>query len=92
MGRKRKSSALPVFEYVLALHGDQGAGKIKGLTNIVPKALRSYFKESVVLNINNKDSVKLAVSCWLAELGELDATFRAADHVAFKGLCQTISP
>jgi hypothetical protein len=84
LGRKHNPSALPVFEYVLALHGDQGAGKTKGLTNIMPTALRSYLKESVVLNINNKDSVKLAVSCWLAELGELDATFRAADHVAFK--------
>ena len=74
----------PVYEYVLVLLGDQGVGKTKGLSNIVPSELRFYLKESVVLNTNNKDSVKLAVSGWIAELGELDATFRAADHVAFK--------
>ena len=73
-----------VFEYVLVLLGDQGVGKTKGLSNIVPRELRAYLKESVVLNTNSKDSVKLAVSGWIAELGELDATFRAADHVAFK--------
>ena len=84
IGRELNPSAHAVFEYVLVLLGDQGAGKTKGLTRILPKALKPYLKESVVLNINNKDSIKQAVSCFVAELGELDATFKAADHVAFK--------
>jgi hypothetical protein len=84
IGREHNPSAHAVFEYVLVLLGDQGVGKTKGLANILPKALKPYLKESVVLNTSNKDSIKLAISCFVAELGELDATFRAADHVAFK--------
>ncbi|MBT4020750.1 MAG: hypothetical protein HOE62_22565, partial [Alphaproteobacteria bacterium] len=84
IGRKLNPSATAVYEYVLVLHGEQGIGKTKGLQRMVPKALRQYLKESVVLNINNKDSVLQANSSWIAELGELDATFKAADHVAFK--------
>jgi hypothetical protein len=87
-GAKLAQSSNPevkaVFEYVLVLLGDQGVGKTKGLSSVIPNELRRYLKESVVLNTNSKDSVKLAVSGWVAELGELDATFRAADHVAFK--------
>jgi hypothetical protein len=84
LARKIDPSKKAVFEYVLVMRSDQGDGKTKGLMDITPKALKQYLKESVVLNANNKDSVKQSVSCWIAELGELDATFKAADHVAFK--------
>jgi hypothetical protein len=84
LARQHNPQVRPVYEYVLVQVGTQGVGKTKGLSNIVPKKLLAYLKESVVLKINDKDSIKIAVSCWIAELGELDATFRAADHVAFK--------
>jgi hypothetical protein len=84
MAQKRNPNIKAVFEYVLVLFGEQGIGKTKGLTNLMPRALGEYLKESVVLNINDKDSIKQAVSSWIAELGELDATFKVADGVAFK--------
>jgi hypothetical protein len=84
LARENDPTKKPVYEYVLVMCSGQGDGKTKGLVDITPKALRPYLKESVVLNTNNKDIVKQAVSCWIAELGELDATFKAADHIAFK--------
>jgi len=84
LSQKHNPRVRPVYEYVLVMVGVQGAGKTKGLSNMVPRALHVYLKESVVLAVSNKDSIKIAVSGWIAELGELDATFRAADHVAFK--------
>jgi hypothetical protein len=66
-----------VYEYVLVMCSGQGDGKTKGLVDITPKALRPYLKESVVLSTSNKDIVYQFVSCWIAELGELDATLQS---------------
>ncbi|MBS9717557.1 VapE domain-containing protein [Pseudohalocynthiibacter aestuariivivens] len=63
------------FEYVLVLVGAQGQGKTKGLRKLLPRALRAVYRESLVLNTSDKDSLKRALSCWIGELGELDATF-----------------
>jgi len=67
------------FESVLVLVGDQGTGKTKGLRKLLPRPLRKYYKEGQVLNLHDKDSVKRVVSCWICELGELEATFRKND-------------
>ena len=40
--------------------------------------------EGHLLDPTNKDSVKLAISAWITELGEIDATFRKADIAALK--------
>ena len=63
---------------VLVLQGLQGCGKttwLKKLCGIHPE----FFRESLILNPSNKDSVKLAVTRWIAEFGELGATFRKSD-------------
>jgi hypothetical protein len=41
---------------------------------LLPEPLRRFYKESLILQTANKDSRKQAVSCWIGELGELDAT------------------
>jgi hypothetical protein len=79
----------PAYEYVLVFIGRQGIGKTKGLLKIIPRDLHPYLKESVVLSIGNKDSVKIAVSAWIVELGELDATFGKADQVQLKAFLST---
>jgi predicted P-loop ATPase len=76
--------ARPSFEYVLCLLGAQGVNKTKGFLGLVPKNLSKYAKEGVALNPRNKDSVKIAASYWLVELGELDATFGQAQIADLK--------
>jgi hypothetical protein len=68
---------------VLVLQGAQYTGKTTwfwALTNWNKK----LGKEGVSLNPNDRDSVKGAISHWIVELGELDATFRKADVAALK--------
>mgnify|MGYP003626842903 CR=1 FL=1 len=81
IGCRLNVDARPSFEYVLAILGGQGVGKTKGFLGLVPATLRSYAKDGLTLNPKDKDSVKTATSYWLAELGELDATFRL-DQIA----------
>ncbi len=61
------------MEYVLVFQGIQGHGKTSWFKSLVPHHLR---KDNLLFNPNNKDSVKQAISTWICELGELDATFR----------------
>lgn len=75
---------LPKYEGVLVLQGEQGASKTDFLTSLLPRKLRRYIKTGLTLDVNNKDSVKLAVSGFIVELGELDATFRAGDIARIK--------
>lgn len=49
-----------------------GAGKTRFFSTLCPAELRT---DSVILDTDNKDSVKMAISYWLTELGELDGTF-----------------
>lgn len=72
------------FEYVLTLQGAQGVHKTTWIRKLLPMSLSPYIKTSVLLDIKNKDSVKAAVSCWICELGELDATFKRSDIAGFK--------
>lgn len=87
IGRSVNADAHAVFEYVLVFHSAQGMGKTKGLVRLVPSALRKYVKTSGVLHIGDRDSERDAVSYWIVELGELDATFRKSDLAAFKAFC-----
>lgn len=68
---------------VLTLQGAQNMGKTSWLKSLVPKDL-SVVKDGVILNPHDKDSVFIAVSHWLVELGELDATFKRADIAQLK--------
>jgi hypothetical protein len=81
--------ARPSFEYVLALVGDQGVNKTKGFLRLIPKALSKYAKDGLAIKTSNKDSIKIAVSYWLVELGELDATFGQGQIAELKAFLST---
>lgn len=67
---------------VLVLTGAQNKGKSRWVQSLAP--LHGMVYEGHLLDPRDKDSVKLAISAWITELGELDATFRKADIAALK--------
>ena len=69
---------------VLVLQGQQGSGKTTWLWTLAGGKANGLMKEGAQLNPADRDSVKQAISHWLVELGELDATFRKADIAALK--------
>lgn len=82
--------ALGKYEFVLVLHGGQGALKTSWIYRLVPEHLRDYVKTSLHVNPADRDSVHQATTCWIGEIGELDATFRKADISQLKAfLSQT---
>lgn len=83
-GMRANASALPKYETVLVLQGEQGAGKTSGLRKLLPAQLRGYLQDGVTLAIGDKDSERQAVSAWISELGELEATFRRSDTERLK--------
>lgn len=68
---------------VLVFTGAQYMGKTKWFKSMAPKHL-DVIKDGLSLRPDDRDSVKRAVSYWMVELGELDATFRKADIAALK--------
>lgn len=68
---------------ILVFQGPQYLGKTMWFKQLVPAEL-GVLQDGVILNPADKDSVKQAVSFWLIELGELDATFRKSDVAALK--------
>lgn len=68
---------------VLVLQGPQNSGKTTWFWSLTNRN-RRLAKEGATLNPADRDSVKQAVSYWLVELGELDATFRKSDVAALK--------
>ena len=68
---------------VLVLQGPQNSGKTTWFWSLT-NGNRRLAKEGTTLNPADRDSVKQAVSYWLVELGELDATFRKSDVAALK--------
>lgn len=69
---------------VLVFTGPQGIGKTSWFRNLLPESLGEYFREGAAIDPSDKDSVTGAVSNWLVEIGELDATFRKADIARLK--------
>lgn len=62
----------------IVLQGAQGLGKttwIMGMAN----DNRKLIKEAAVINTDKQDTIKQAISHWLVELGELEATFSKSD-------------
>jgi putative DNA primase/helicase len=68
---------------VLVFTGPQGQGKTSWVKALVPEDM-GVVLEGATLDPNNKDTVVNAVSHWLVELGELDATFRKSDIARLK--------
>ncbi|MBE0505879.1 MAG: hypothetical protein IBX50_04055 [Marinospirillum sp.] len=69
---------------VLVLQGLQNAGKTSWFRSLVAPEVAGYIKDGMHLDPANKDSILTAVSHWIVELGELDATFRKADIAKLK--------
>jgi hypothetical protein len=84
IGCRQNPEAHPAAEYVLVFVGEQGRKKTKGLRRFLPRPLRKYFGEGITLVLQDRDSVKAAISHWVVELGELGATFRKSDREQLK--------
>jgi putative DNA primase/helicase len=65
------------FENVLTLVGPQGIGKTTFFRVIVPEVHRSeWFREGQSINMDSNDSMRIATSCWITELGEVDGMLK----------------
>ncbi|EOC2410911.1 VapE domain-containing protein, partial [Escherichia coli] len=69
---------------VLVFQGEQSLGKTAWFKALLPPDNRNLVKVGATIDPGNKDSVASAISHWLVELGELDATFRKADVAKLK--------
>ena len=69
---------------VLMLQGPQGRGKSRWVVSLLPPHLRHCVRSALLLDPHDRDSVQRATECWIAELAEIDATFRKADRAALK--------
>lgn len=77
------SGLISRWEFVVVLIDPNGGrGKTRFFSTFCPPSLRT---DSVILDTDDKDSVKMAVSYWLTELGELDGTFNRSDSNKLKG-------
>ncbi|MEZ0175388.1 MAG: VapE domain-containing protein [Candidatus Reddybacter sp.] len=63
---------------VLVLQGEQGCGKTTFLKNLCGEH-DEFFRESLLVDPNNKDTVRLGITRWISELGELGSTLRKSD-------------
>ena len=76
--------ATPKFELVLVLQGPQGAFKTTWFKSLLPAELKDYILDGMHLDPVDRDVIKRCISCWICELGEIDATFRKADIARLK--------
>jgi Virulence-associated protein E-like domain/Domain of unknown function (DUF6371) len=66
-------------EGALVLQGKQKVGKTYWLLKLVPEEFRHLVKEGVSVSVNNKDDLMKATNVWIAELGEIQSTFKKSD-------------
>jgi putative DNA primase/helicase len=69
---------------VLVIHGEQYTHKSSFIMSLAPKEFRAI-KGGLILDPSKKDDVLTASQYWIAELAELDATFKKADSNRLKG-------
>jgi len=75
---------------MIVLTGVQNVGKTT-LIKALASGIDGVFLEGQTLNPADKDSVMTAVSHWIVELGELDATFRKAEIAQLKAFVTKVS-
>ena len=68
---------------VLTFSGPQGCGKTSWVKRLEPQG-SDWIGIGLGLDPHNRDSVQQLTGHWIAELGELDGTFRRADIAALK--------
>jgi putative DNA primase/helicase len=68
---------------VLVLAGAQNLGKTQFIKNLDPFDCNAV-KSGALLDPTNKDCIQILSGFWIAELGELDGTFRKADIARLK--------
>lgn len=68
---------------VLVLQGGQGLGKTSWMRALVPAELRATL-DGAMIDPSNKDTLIVALSHWIVEMGELDGIFRRADIARLK--------
>lgn len=69
----------------LTFQGSQDVGKTSWFWKLFPPEHHDWGIEALKLQPGNKDSETKAARHWIAELGELDATFKMSDIAAIKG-------
>ncbi len=69
---------------VLTFQGGESSGKTTFFRSLMPSSLKSTFGEGIAIDPRSKDSLELAITHWVCELGELDATFRKSDIAMLK--------
>jgi len=69
---------------VIVFQGDQSVGKTSWFKSLLPNDLSELIKDGLSLDLESKDSILKAVSHWIVELGELDATFKKSDIARLK--------
>jgi putative DNA primase/helicase len=71
--------AIQKFELAFILQGGQGVKKTSWFKRLLPKELSAYIIDGAHLDPADNETVKICISSWICELGELDSTFRRAD-------------
>jgi hypothetical protein len=68
---------------VWVLQGPQGINKTRFIESLAPVEL-DCIRTGASIDPHNKDSLMALISYWIAELGEVDGTFRRSDIAALK--------
>lgn len=71
--------AIQKFELAFILQGGQGVKKTSWFKRLLPKELSAYIIDGAHLDPADNETVKICISSWICELGELDSTFKRAD-------------
>ncbi len=64
---------------VLTLTGNQGIGKTTVIRHFSIMGTPEFFREGQKLSSFDKDTERRCITTWIAELGEIDTTFKFAD-------------
>ena len=97
IGRQLNPKAKAKFELIFILQAKQGLTKTTWFNNLLPSEIDAegkvyqfsnrYIKDGSNLALDNKDSIKQNISCWINELGELDSTFKKNEISMLKAFC-----
>lgn len=71
--------AIAKYELAFILQGGQGVKKTSWFKHLLPKHLDNYIIDGAHLDPADNETVRICISSWICELGELDSTFRRAD-------------